>query len=349
MPLCPLLLLAALAAPAPAAPPAAPPCPASPVIRGVRWAPPGEIIRRGVAPDGSDCWPLTWADDDLLYTAYGDGRGFEPFVPRKLSLGLAVVSGTPPAFRGANRRSAAGEFLGNGKAGRKASGMLMVGGVLYALTRNVDHAQLGWSRDHGATWTWADWKFTTSFGCPTFLNFGRDYAGARDGFVYIYSMDSDDAYTAADRMVLARAPRERLADRAAYEFFAGLDGAGQPRWTARIEGRGAVFTHPGNCYRGGVTYDPGLRRYLWCQVLPESTNPGGPRFQGGFGIYDAPEPWGPWTTVYYAPTWDVGPGESSSLPTKWMSGDGRSAWLVFSGNDTFAVRHAEFLLTEASP
>ena len=21
------------------------------------------------------------------------------------------------------------------------------------------------------------------------------------------------------------------------------------------------------------------------------------RFQGGFGIYDAPEPWGPWTTV----------------------------------------------------
>ena len=60
------------------------------------------------------------------------------------------------------------------------------------------------------------------------------------------------------------------------------------------------------------------------------------RFAGGFAIYDAPEPWGPWTTVYHTDQWDVGPGESCSLPTKWMSGDGRTVHLVFSGDDSFS-------------
>ena len=55
-------------------------------------------------------------------------------------------------------------------------------------------------------------------------------------------------------------------------------------------------------------YNAGLKRYLWCQVLPTSKHPQGPRFQGGFGVYDAPEPWGPWTTVFYTDEWDVGPG-----------------------------------------
>ena len=36
------------------------------------------------------------------------------------------------------------------------------------------------------------------------------------------------------------------------------------------------------------------------------------RFEGGFGIYDAPEPWGPWTTVFFTEKWDVGPGETAN-------------------------------------
>ncbi len=66
------------------------------------------------------------------------------------------------------------------------------------------------------------------------------------------------------------------------------------------------------------------------------------RFSGGFGIYDAPEPWGPWTTVYFADEWDMGPGESSSLPTKWMSDDGLTCHLVFSGEDALSVRRVTF-------
>lgn len=315
--------------------PAAPYAPSEQIL-GVAWAPQQQIVRRG---EGSDNWPLTWADDDAQYTAYGDGWGFEPHVPEKLSLGLGRVLGPPDDPKGENIRSESGEQIGDGAAGGKASGMLMVAGRLYMLMRNADNSRLAWSDDHAATWTWADWRFETSFGCPTFLNFGRNYAGARDEYVYVYSFDSDSAYDPADRMVLARVHRDRIAERDAWEFFAGMDGD-EVRWSTDIAEREAVFEHPGRCYRSGITYCAPLRRYLWYQVLPG----GQPRFEGGFGVYEAPEPWGPWRTVYFTERWDVGPGESGRFPTKWMSEDGRVVHAVFSGDDCFSVRRARFWL-----
>ena len=83
----------------------------------------------------------------------------------------------------------------------------MVDSVLYTWVRNAGNSQLAWSSDHGETWTWTKWRFTTSFGYPTFLNFGRNYGGPRDGYVDTYSHDSDSAYSAADGMVLARVPK----------------------------------------------------------------------------------------------------------------------------------------------
>jgi len=308
-----------------------PPCPPSPVIRGIAWAPAATIVRQA---RGGDNWPMTWGDDDRLYTAYGDGKGFEPFINEKLSLGLVRITGLPPSFTAENLRSSSIEQRGDGAKGMKASGMLMVDGVLYLLARNAGNARLAWSRDRGQTWTWCDWKFTTSFGCPTFVNYGRNYARARDEFVYIVSHDSHSAYEPADRMVLARVPKDRLTDEKAYQFFVGTNERGEPRWSDDVDRREAVFTHRGSCYRSGITYNGALRRYLWCQTLPG----GDPRFNGGLGIYDAPEPWGPWTTAFFITKWDVGPGESSSIPTKWISDDGKTIHLVFSGDDHFSVR-----------
>ena len=313
-------------------PDAAPVAP-SPVIRDLVWAPPATIQR---AARGSDNWPLTWGDDDALYGAYGDGQGFERFVPKKLSMGFARILGAADGFRGINIRSATGETFGDGQKGKKASGLLMVRGVLYLWVRNAGNSQLAWSVDRGRTWSWADWTFTTSFGAPTFLNFGRNYAGARDGFVYVYSHDADSAYDPAPRMVLARVPADRLRERDAYEFFSGFDARQAPKWTRDIAARTGVFTCPRGCYRSAVTYNAGLRRYLWSQTRPGTDA----RFEGGFAVYDAPEPWGPWTRVYVTERWDVGPGESSSFPTKWMTADGMTMHLVFSGDDAFSVRRA---------
>lgn len=320
------------------------PYPKSDVIKGIEFAPDSTVDRHACE---SDNWPLTWADDDNLYAAYGDGWGFEPRVEKKLSLGLARIGGSPGNINGINIRSKTGEHVGQGRSGMKASGLLMVEGVLYLWLRNVNGAgeqtKLAWSKDHGKTWKYADWKFTSGFGCPTFLNFGRNYANARDTYVYIYSHDESDAYKPADRMVLARVPSDKIVQRNAYLFFKGLDAEGSPLWTKDVGERGAVFVHPGSCYRSGITYDAGLKRYLWCQTLEQSRHPRGVRFQGGFGIYEAPEPWGPWRTVWYTKDWDMGPGEASSIPTKWMSEDGRRCYLVFSGNDCFSVRGVTFI------
>ena len=150
----------------------------------------------------------------------------------------------------------------------------------------------------------------------------------------LYTHDSDSAYERADRMVLGRAPKHRVRERSAWEFFAKLDERGQPVWTSDIAARGAVFANPGRCYRSSVSYSAALERYLWCQTgAGEDT-----RFAGGFAIYDAPEPWGPWTTAFSTDQWDVGPGETQHLPARWMSADGRTIQLLFSGDDCFSVR-----------
>ena len=147
------------------------PYPKSRVIKDIVWAPKETIIRKA---KGGDNWPVTWADDDAIYTAYGDGWGFEPKVETKLSLGLARVTGPPDNFKGANLRSGTAEQTGQGAAGKKASGMLCVDAVLYMWVRNAGNSQLACSDDHGRTWKWSDWRFEDGFGCPTFLNFGRD-------------------------------------------------------------------------------------------------------------------------------------------------------------------------------
>ena len=311
------------------------PYPASDVIRDITFDPPSTIERRAF---DSDNWPITWADDGEQYTAYGDGRGFKPYTERKIGLGFARIVGPATDWQGINVRSDTGENDGMGPAGRKASGMLSVAGVLYMWARNAGNAQLAWSTDHGETWMWADWRFTRSFGYPTFLNYGQDYAGARDEYVYVYSQDADSAYEPADHMVLARVHRTQIGERAAYRFFAGLDDAGRPLWTSEIGERQPVFTHLGLCRRSGVSYSASLGRYLWWQQ--RATEDVDTRFEGGFGIYDAPEPWGPWTTAYLTLEWDTGPGEMGSFPAKWMSGDGKTCYLVFSGNDCFSVRKA---------
>lgn len=301
------------------------------------FGPADEVIRMA---QGGDNWPMTWGDDDTLYTAYGDGHGFVPMTKEKLSLGLAKISGYPPAIKGENIRSISGERVGEGAFGPKASGMIMVDGVLYMWVRNMNNSQLARSSDKGETWTWADWRFEQSFGCPNFVNYGKNNSGAPDDYVYVYSQDQETAYEVSDRIVLTRVAADKIMDRRAYEFFTGTDRNGQAQWSQDILRREPVFLNPAKCYRTSMSYSPQLKRYLWCQVIPRATKEVamGPRFSGGLGIFEAPNPWGPWKTVFYTRQWDMGPGESGSIPTKWMDEDGKTFYYVFSGDDSFSVR-----------
>jgi CubicO group peptidase (beta-lactamase class C family) len=305
------------------------PYPKSKVIRGVSFG--AEVTRKAL---DSDNWPVTWADDGAIYTSYGDGHGFEPFVEEKLSMGFAKVEGSGTDWRGTNIRSSTGETKGEGKAGPKASGMLMVDGVLYAWVRNTGNAQLIWSADHARTWQWG-FKIDKSFGSPCFLNFGRNYAGARDEYVYTYSQAGPSAYELDNAIVLARVSRKRIRERAAWEFFAGY--ADDPHWTRDIGNASPVFSYRGHCQRTDAVYHPVLKRCLLAV---------GYGHNGGWGIYDAPAPWGPWSVAFHTEYWGLGGTHGYRLPAKWISGDGHTMQLVFSGVQYNGVLYDAFCVRE---
>ena len=107
------------------------------------------------------------------------------------------MAGGPVGWSGVNIRSSSGEQTGNGKAGKKASGMLMVDGVLAVGTecgqcptglvarswRNLGMKAFGHSRP--------------ALAAPRFSTSAETTRVHADDFVYVYSHDSGDAYLAA--------------------------------------------------------------------------------------------------------------------------------------------------------
>ena len=60
-------------------------------------------------------------------------------------------------------------------------------------------------------------------------------------------------------------------------------------------------------------------------------------------IFEAPEPWGPFALVYFEEYWE---GKSFNpycprVPLKWMSDDGISGWMQFSGSWSPTGRHLD--------
>lgn len=325
------LFIAALAA-------AEPPYPPSPLLAGweLDWS---TWDRR--AP-GSDNWQLTWADDDHQYAAWGDGGGFGGTnSDGRVSLGVCRVEGPADDYHGFNvwgGKDAAHPATFEGKSW----GMIGVGGRLYMwvspgspLAEMQAEARLYISDDHAATWRPADWAFTRADGVtiPTICQFGRDYAGARDGYVYHYFIrpthDHDFVAQIPGAIDLARCPTDSLLDRRAYEFYAG-DG----QWTTDLAARRPVFQDAsGVGWNVSVSYHAGLGRYLLMTEHIASS-------VGNLGVFEAPEPWGPWHTV----VWLSGEGDAWfgsgrlvrntffwNLPTKWQSADGQQFTLIFTG------------------
>jgi hypothetical protein len=318
-----------------------PPYPYSTYLKGLEWANPDTMIRKAQESDG---WAITWADDGDQYTSYGDGWGFRHESPIKLSLGYAKIIDGPTDFEGINIWSPTGDLpVGNGDSGKKSCGMLMVDRVLYMWVRNAVSvgrgSQLVWSDDYAQTWHWMNWKIP-ELGFICLVNFGQNYAGARDNFVYAYSPNTNHGRRETDSVVLLRVPMDEILDRNAYEFFRGFDGDGNPLWTSDIAQREPVFEFPGGCNRMDVTYNARIGRYI--MTMRSRARNGG---LNQFSMYEAPEPWGPWSTLYYTETyfgqsltnlhggWD----ESQHVPSKWMGPDDNTFWLLSSSFDSFAV------------
>jgi len=304
----------------------------SPVIESISWDFNG-LTRAAI---GSDLFPLTWSDDDNLYTSWGDGWGFGGLATKQL-LGVSRLSGGPTDYVATDLWT---------EVGKSNGGIISIDGALYLYVQEQNvwtRAKLWKSTDHGLNWADLGWIFDEpggAFASPGLIQFGQDYQGARDTFVYGYN---HAGFT--DGLGLFRVPKDQLGVRSAYEFVAGLDASDNPIWSFDINDRQPVFTDP-NGVRWGVNamYHPVLGRYL-ITVRHDDT--------GGWGIFDAPEPWGPWTTVAYYGNWiDSTTKFTFVFPEKWMSVDGKTMWMVFSGTgvyDSFNVIRATLTLSSATP
>jgi len=291
------------------------------------------------AAPGSDLWPVAWAQDDHLYAAWGDGGGFGGTdSDGRVALGIARIQGMPEDWHGINVNGGKNpEHAASFPRKGKTTGLASVDGVLYATVNlengtwpDVDHA-LEWSTNNGASWARAEWLFpkgSGNFQPAKFVAFGKDYTGLPEplaGYVYLCGPRQSADPGSGNRLYLARVPRDRLREQAAYEFFQRRDADGAGIWVANSAQAQPVFVDPNGVTPGAIVYDPGLKRFLLtCFHV-------GP---GQLGVFDAPSLWGPWTTVAYYEDWGQmgteGEGLTCGFPQKWMSADGLTLWSVFS-------------------
>ncbi|MEU6090030.1 hypothetical protein ABZ865_25105 [Streptomyces sp. NPDC047085] len=300
-----------------------------------------------------DLWPSCWSNDDNVYAAYGDGLGFGDTWN---DVGVARISGDPGNLTGTQR--AAGDRIGRiwgdpQQYYRKPTGMACVNGDLYLAVQdlkqgtldNAPSATIVKSTDKGATWTsdtttpmFSDQKFTTVM----FLDYGKDNANSPDGYVYAYGLDYnwrdtfDPDPDPAD-LYLARVPATSVQNRSTWQFYAGAS-AGTPQWTSNIDQRVSVLHDDHRIYQnvgtagrardlsvisqGGVVYDKPLNRYIYTSWTEYT-----------YEFYEAPTPWGPWK--HFTPK-DFGGypwthakhgGYATTIPSKYISADGKSMWL----------------------
>ncbi|HXV75512.1 MAG TPA: DUF4185 domain-containing protein [Candidatus Polarisedimenticolaceae bacterium] len=327
---------------------------------------------------GSDNWIVTWSDDGHQYTSFGDGGGFGGTDnDGRVSMGVARIEGGKDSYVGINVNGGKNPESGNStwsSTGGKSLGIISIDlsgsggqrGTLFMYRNGTgseagafEQTELYRSLDHGRSWSYTGVRWTDpGFFSPSFLQFGQDYAGARDEYVYSYAPTNQNTtweVQPAGEILLFRVRKDQLASPGAWEYFSGT--ASNPSWSSNLSNATPVFADPANgVMRTSVSYNAPLGRYI---LITQQVS----RFEADdyhIGIYDAPQPWGPWTTVFFGnPRVDLSPSLNSgsktvfwNLSNKWLSADGRDFVMVYTGPgpDNMGTVEGRFVtVTDTSP
>lgn len=326
-----------------------------------------------------DLWASCWSDDDNVYSSNGDGSAFGWIVA---DVAVSRIEGRPDddnqPLRGITL--AVGDQVGPLFAdptrlfyNRKPTSMLCVRGDLYLAISDIatfdfhatPSATIVRSTDKGHTWTWDKRgpMFDQSvFTTLMFVDFGKDSEHARDEYAYVYGLDDNWSSVYSDRppqtkLYLARVPFDAVQERARWEFVSGFADNGAPLWDSDVAKRVAVLEDSSRRYAapldpnmnkqnmttlslGGVIYDAPLQRYIYSTWTAYT-----------FELYEAPEPWGPWTHFYtkdfgaYPWTDEVAGGYGTSLNSKFSSADGRTLYMHSNAyEEEVGVNHYQYSL-----
>jgi hypothetical protein len=321
---------------------------------------------RHAAYTEADTWYPSWASDGNLYSPWTDGKvnGVQSTsVGKKATTGCAKILGDDPlSLKVADQAVYPGDPTPYG--GRYPCGSLVHDGVWYYGTyclmdsdgdpgKGLNWDILGpfvgfrYSTDYGKTWT--DTPHTPArpifgepakpggkvkIGAPHFVDFGRNMGHSPDGNAYLVGHGATDpdpadrpanlSWITGDQIYLTRVkPGIRtINDPAQYEFFSGR---GWTRDLAKARPIAAWNNHMG-CVT--MTYNAPLRKYLMCVTDGANTI-------SEFDTYilESDRVTGPWRMVVYMR--HFGPqGYFVNIPSKFVSPDGRTAWLCYAANFT---------------
>jgi hypothetical protein len=337
------------------------------VIRGLTWLGPaipypdpgggedrrelGDTYRVWFAGAGpakrGDTYPMTWADDDYIYTSSGDPHWGE----KATGLDFERFRGIPPHYH-ITKVNEMVDYVGNGGEGPKPTGVISVDGVLYLAFQNLlgkkrpvhgtrsqhgSDAAIVASTDHGRTWRPAIKEIKqpmfpgSRFGGPSFVNFGRDNQGARDEYVYAVSADQWDN---GSELMLGRVLKTRIQEQKAWEWVSTIGQDGSPKWTTALDEATPVLTRDRQISLPEMVYLHAIQRYLlltWSLKQDFSPEHGSELF-----AYEAREPWGPFRLVHHEDSWED--AETTPycprLPLKWVKQSEKeiTGWLQFSGS-----------------
>lgn len=265
------------------------------------------------SPSYGDLWPSTWADDDALYAACGDGFGFSdgPWS----DIVVSRIDGDPTAGltgeRLASGRDVAPVWSDPRRFNSKPTGMLAVDGnadgrdELYLAVQDLrcgpgadvfdtaPAAGIVRSDDYGRTWSAGRGEmFTDLFTTVMFCDFGKSHTGAvalrelvdgeHDPARYVYAFGLDHNWRTSHSSVvpdptelfLARAPVDSIQDRRRWTFYSG-GAVRNPQWSPEIAAKVAVLTDE-------------RRRYPAELAQPGVPAPGGTVVGQGGVVYNAP-------------------------------------------------------------
>jgi len=349
------------------------PYPQSTVISGVNW----QFDNLITSASGSDLWPATWAGDNNVYMTWGDGGGFGGDDTKcRTQFGMAKIEGYPPSLTTMNvygcksdDTGCVGTFTHDAACNASyASAILAYGedivavdNSLYAIATHEAvprYAKIAYSSNFGQTWLEYPWNWPQNAGDwrpDGFVQVGMGLPGQQ--YIYIVGGkigDDINTYLARYPLPLYRCQiaTNCLGSQPGYQWFVGTPSS--PSWGTWANAV-PIHTDSSGGTGGHMTYFPVLGRYIFSQAH------GIPLKLPKFAMYDAPNPWGPWTTVTYQETWG-GYNQATyslwySITTKWISADGKTFWMSYSGMgdapynlDSFNLVKGTFVLAgEPSP
>ncbi len=207
-----------------------------------------------------------------------------------------------------------------------------------------------YSKDYGKTWVETPHTpskpifnetgiggYPVKIGSPHFVDFGKNMQYSPDGKAYLVAHGSDivrsnvfyhNSWITGDQVYLLRITPsiENINVLSKYEFYAGKDEKGNPLWTSDFKKIKPLLEWTGNMGCVTITYNAPLKKYLMCV-----TDGGNTCSKMNTYILESSKLTGEWKLVTYMKNF----GEQAyfvNFPSKFISEDGKTAWLLYSGN-----------------